>query len=104
MFSVFNFFYCYKNTPLLLATTMGYIEIVKILLNDSRCDEQYINMQTLLVPETALSRACKGENESSLEIAELILNHPNTDPNTPNDYYVSYIYHHNKIRKKRPQN
>ena len=81
---------------MLLACSMGFIEIVKILLNDPRTDESIINMQTIFLPETALSRACRGDCTSSLEIAALLLNHPNIDPNISETYHVIKISYSKK--------
>ena len=79
----FIFFFLSKNTPLICACAMGHIEIVQLLLNDPRTEFNSIN----IIGESALSRCCSLENENTLEIIELLLNHPEIDPSIPKDPY-----------------
>ena len=56
---------------------MGHIEIVKVLLNNSRVDLNVVDTHGL----RALERCCANIHKCDklLEIAELLLNHPQTD-------------------------
>ena len=63
---------------------MGHIEIVKLLLNDPR-----IEINALNIPgDSALSKACEHiDNNNVLDIIELLLKHPDIDPNNPKSHY-----------------
>ena len=65
---------------------MGHIEIVKNLLNDPRIDLNATNIQG----GTALSLCCSknADINSTLDIIELLLNHPNIDPLKPNNHFT----------------
>ena len=58
---------------------MGHSEIIKLLLNDSRID---IN-RTNTFGDSALSKCCSkiDKNIKIIDDIELLLNHPQIDPN-----------------------
>ena len=60
---------------------MGHSEIIKLLLNDSRIDINCTNS----FEDSALSRCCIkiDKNIKIIDDIELLLNHPQIDPNIP---------------------
>ena len=64
---------------------MGHSEIIKLLLNDSRVD---INCTNTL-DDSALSKCCSkiDKNIKIIDDIELLLDHPQIDPNIPKNYY-----------------
>ena len=78
---------------------MGHTEIVKILLNDPRIDINATNIPGA----TAFSACCSKfvKNNSTLDIIELLLKHPNIDPTIPSGFsvepYYSFIYYLSNI-------
>ena len=66
---------------MICACSMGHSEVIKVLLNDSRIDINCTNSYE----ESALSTCCSkiDKNIKIIEDIELLLNHPQIDPNIP---------------------
>ena len=65
---------------------MEHIEIIKLLLHDKRIDINAVNVPG----ESALSRCYSVTDRidtNIIEISELLLNHPEIDPNIPCEPY-----------------